>query len=428
MENGTDDITINILADNEEYVAVDSVAFGKSEYILNVNNGAAPWQVAISATAMAAEEGKTPSVTGIVYSTSSDHIWVEFDEDGNAFAHANALGTYTITATALGDSDKKGIATVLVTSLIGEEEPYQTGFYLIGQLDGVEVGNWTSIKPDVQTFEGSDFAKWTLSDISDGNTVYSGEFDLRAGDRFSIAFLGMDGNWYGIIDNQYMSWEKSQGTYWENDINIEMSENGHYVVTLDLSGETPFFYILRDGDYNPGAMEYDLWLYIVRAGDSWNADLSQEGNIVARIGYIHIVDGKEQGELVPYEADSNVVDFYEFFTLTNEWPNIQFVTAYGGADNNGIEGGSFLNATWYGDAYTVEQSSEPKFFSGDAYSETGEADHFTNHNAQLYWVSSVEGDIPAAMEGKMTVSFTFTFDGNGVLTGVKLDFVTAAVE
>lgn len=73
---------------------------------------------------------------------------------------------------------------------------------------------------------------------------------------------------------------------------------------------------------------------------------------------------------------------------------------------------------------TRGEDEEP-FFTGDAYSASQAADHFTNYNAELYWVSSVPGYILEDMAGKMTVSFTLTLDATtGVLTGVALNFVT----
>lgn len=408
--NANDNITITILADGEEYVEVTDIHFTSESYLVNVNNGAQPW---VSSTPIAAVVNEDASVQGVVYSTSSAHIWIEY-VDGQAYVHADALGTYQLTATALGNSEvKSDPVNVLVTSLIEteteeSETKYSTGFYLIGQLDGEEVEGWTSIKPEVTTFEGSDFANWTLPVVAGtNNTVYSAEYNLRAHDVFSIAFLGMDGNWFGIINNQYMNWDDSVGTYWENGINIEMSENGRYAITLNLSGEVPSFTVARVGDYNPEQQEYDLYLYIVRSGDSWDGSISDENNIIATVGYIHMVDGVAQSMTLTIDS----VDFYEFYTTSGEWPTIQFVTAYGGT--YGLEGGYFQNATWYGSAHTGIT------FGGDAYSATGEDGRFTNFNSELYWVGDITADV------NMKVSFTFTFDESGALTAVELNFVTA---
>ena len=69
---------------------------------------------------------------------------------------------------------------------------------------------------------------------------------------------------------------------------------------------------------------YRMWLYIVRSGDSWNGAVSDEGNVIARVGYVDILNGKAQSGLVITSGD---VDFYTFYTTTLVWPTIQFVTA-----------------------------------------------------------------------------------------------------
>ncbi len=444
LENPTDNITITILPNGVVYAPVETVTFTNPEgYLVNVNNGATEW---ISSTPIEAVVNTDASVQGVVYSELSDHIYIEYRDidpseevvDLRPFVHADALGTYKIYATSLGaNKDGETVTaetTVLVTSLIEteseEETTYSTGFYLIGVLDGEEVENWTSIIPEKQNFEGSDFANWTLPVVAGSNNkVYSNTFNLREHDRFSIAFLGMDGNWGGIINNHYMNWGESTGsTYWENGINIEMSENGRYTITLNLSGEGPSFTIERIGDYNPD-VAYRMWLYIVRSGDAWDGAVSEEANVILRVGYIDILNGKAQTGL---ELTSEAFDFYQFYMDNHEgvWPTIQFVTAidwdYPTTEENnyGIIGGVFQSATWYGEVH------QGVTFSGDAYIaaadvKEGDENYFTNYRSQLYWVGEGENhdEIPATQEGQMTVVFKFTFDEGGVLTNVALNFV-----
>ena len=421
LSSAINDITITILADGEEYTPVTSINFTSESYLVNVNNGATPW---ISSTPIEAVVNEGASVTGISYYENSDHLYIEYI-DGKPYVHADALGTYTIYASALGNSElDPAEVKVLVTSLVEPlPENESSGFYLIGRLDGVEVNGWTSIEPDVTDFTGEYsalFADWTLK-VGATAGIYTESFNFRAHDVFSIAFLGMNGSWDGIVNNQYMNWDDSVGTYWNNDINIEIAENGRYTVTLNLTGEGPSFTIVRIGNYNPET-EYDLYLYVVRSGDSWNASLTDEGNVLVTVGYIHINNGVAESMTLTTEG----YDFYEFYTTTHEWPDIQFVTAYGASDGTGIEGGYFQNATWYGSAHTGIT------FSGDAYSATGAANYFTNFSgrSELYWVGQGEGrdQIPEDMKENMTVAFTFTFDEGGVLTKVELNFVPAPTE
>ena len=420
LSNAITDITITILADGEEYVSVTSINFTSESYLVNVNNGATPW---ISSTPIEAVVNEDASVTGISYYENSDHLYIEYI-DGKPYVHADAIGTYTIYAKALGSTELDAAeAKVLVTSLVEPiPENESSGFYLIGRLDGVEVSAWTSIEPEVTDFTGEYsilFADWTLK-VGAIASIYSETFNFRAHDVFSIAFLGMNSNWWGVIDNQYMNWDESVGTFWNNNINIEIAESGRYAVTLNLTDEVPSFTIVRIGSYNPD-VEYDLWLYVVRACCAWNPSLTDEGNVLVTVGYIHINNGVAESMTLTSEG----FDFYEFFATTYEWPDIQFVTAYT-LDGTGIAGGYFQNATWYGSVHTGVT------FSGTAYSATGEENHFTNYEgrSELYWVGQGKclNQIPESMEGQMTVEFTFTFDEGGDLVGVELNFATPTIE
>lgn len=412
LPNPTDDVTITILPDGEPYVPVSAVTFTNTEeYLVNVNNGATEW---ISSTPIEAMVNADASVQGVVYSELSDHIYIEYREVENEagemelkpFVHADALGTYTIYATSLGaDADGNTVTaetTVLVTSLVGTEPNYSTGFYLIGELGGRIVENWTSIPPTETTFGDSDFAHWTLPLSAQQDKIYTATYHLEALDRFSIAFLGMDGNWGGIINANYMDWANSVGNYYESDGNVQTTVAGEYIITLNLSYERPFFRVdLVEEDTST----YNLNLYIVRGGDTWNADATEQENILATVGYIQIVDGVAQSLTL-------TLDSYTFTADPASWPVIQFVTA------RGIEGGYFYGETWYGESY------RDLTFDGTAYRDPDAEDlagHFTNYNGNsvLYWVSdSVSTTTP------ITVSFTFTFNAAGVLTNVVVAFPT----
>lgn len=140
-----------------------------------------------------------------------------------------------------------------------------------------------------------------------------------------------------------------------------------------VRGEGPSFTIQRIGDYNPD-VAYRMWLYIVRGCCSWDYAISQEANVIARVGYIDILNGEAQT----------------------------------------------TDPTWYGETH------QGVYFSGDAYlanvPEEG-ANVFTNYRgrSKLFWAAT---SIPDDSDVNMTVIFTFTFDEAGELTHVELNFVT----
>lgn len=460
FDNPSDNITITILADGETYTAVSSISFTSDYYLVNVNNGAKPW---ISSTPIEATVNEGASVTGVGYFTDSDHVYIEYldvdpseeVENLKPFVHANAIGTYTIYAYALGNRElEPAKVEVLVTSLIVPNENGEigsdttSGFYLIGILDGVEVEGWTSIVPEKQNFEGSDFAEWQLPlpTFEEGQEItkadletYSGEFHFKAGDRMSIAFLGMNGDWDGIINEQYFDWANAYGNFYESMGNIEFTISGYYRVTLNLGGTAPSFTVRLTSADDVNA-EYRIYYYIVRSGDSWDPTLNDQENTLAEIGYINMLDGVAQGNFVYTNTTDKaaVINFYSFYTTTGAWPNIQFVSAvarnYNVEDNHGLDDGYFLEATWYGSSY------EGIEFTGTAYykapdepdpDEEPRYNYFTNYLtfSELFWVGDENAEITSAMAGRMTVSFTITLDATtGVLKGVELNFVTTSTE
>lgn len=390
----TDSITITVLKAGEEYVAVSGIAFEEKNYTINVNNGDQEdrtWRVPIKASVNA-----DASVQGVVYYENYDEIYIEYDEDGQAYVRATALGTFTIYAAALGNTKEEDTATVLVTS--------ENGFYFIGILDGVMINNWASLSPETTSLTGTPYEKWALDATTDPAVYVSTEHHFEAYDVFSIAFLGMDGNWNGIIGEQNMDWDNSEGTYWESDGNVQITESGTYTIRMSLAAAQPSFTIVlnqRDSDIN-----YSLTLYIVKGGDAYDGNVSEEANVIATVGTIEVKNG------VPQTVELTL-DSYDFYGM-KPWPTIQFVTA------RSIEGGYFVGETWYGESYLGLN------FTGDAYkdaeAEEGEAGYFTNfnnnHNAVLYWTGTMAADA-------MTVSFTFTFDETApTLKAVAVNFVT----
>lgn len=385
-------ITIHVA--DSEYTAVTEIAFEQETYNINVNNGGEPWTVEIKANVNA-----DASIQGVYYMSTDDSLVIEYDAEGNAYARASKLGTFTIEAYALGDTKYVATAKVVVYS--------QDGFYLIGILGGERVNNWTSLDPEDTTLVGTPFADWALTATDD--THYSGEFTLEVGDQFSIAFLGMNHEWSGVINNAYFDAQNSAQSITLDGINIQINVRAIYRIDLDLSGENPVFTVTLVKELEPLPVITYRYVYVVWSGNSWDATASQRGNIIAEVGSLMYSDGVLQN----FTLTSASVNFYELATKRGVWPTIQFVIS------DDMQGGDyFVNAEWYGSAVA------PVIFGGDAYSEAPGTDGtFTNSGCELYWV----GDYDA--ETNMTVTFTFHFDEeSGALTSIDVNLVTPSVD
>lgn len=372
-------IELTVYGVEEEKVAVSSIAFTSEQYTINVNNGGSDWSTEISASV-----NESASIQGVTYTTSSDNIYVEYNETTDKYyVRASALGTYTVTATAIGDSNYSATATVYV---------YSDTFYLIGILGGETVASWTSVKPEVQTLEGTDYEKWALSYASDG--VYEGKFTLLYGDTFSIAFLGMNGNWDGVINNSYI--DETSDNYWESGINVQINVSGVYTIKLDLTGETPIFKLTFEEEAEDKENTYDLYVYIVASGSAWDSSLSQEGNIIATVGYIQVVKGVMQSLTVTLDSCS--------FASMSAWPTIQIVTA------KGIDGGYFVDATWYG------SSASSVKVSGGAYGNESDQLYNGGSGCEFWWVGS-------SYQSGSSYAFTFTFNEDATLATIAIEYV-----
>lgn len=400
---------ISILVAGQSYESVSSIAFEQSTYYLNVNNGAQPWTVGIKAIV-----NEDATLQGVYY--ASDDLIIEYDENGNALARATKLGTFQVTAYAIGNTDFTATANVVVASWMDVEDANPSGFYLIGILNGERVANWTSIAPEEQTFGDSPFASWVLSaealdtdPVTYSKVSYSEEFTFAAGDQFSIAFLGMNGSWDGVINNSYFNAADSDESITLDGINVQINIRGIYHVNLDLSGETPEFTVILDEELPPVDVTTYRYLYLVWGGSSWNGSKSESGNIIAELGTLTYVNGEFR---LFTAATTATVDMYtECQENGGVWPTVQFVIT---DDMNG--GDYFVNAQWYGTGAT------PLDFSGDAWSANpGTNGTFTNEGCQLYWVGSYDAST------NMTVTFTCSFSESGEFVGVAINFVPATV-
>lgn len=389
VENATNAISL-VLAP-EGYVAPDAVKFDSDNYEINVNNGGTPWTVEVHAEGILGE-GKTETVIPDVrYSTKDSGISVN---ESTGLVTASAFGVYTVTATALANPE----ATVSTTVTV-----YSSAFYLIGVLEGTAINDWTAILPDAtQDLSDTPFADWGLKPVDGSLTQYAGTFNFNADDTFSIVYLGMPGSWYGAIRATELDWENSSRTRLvESDNNVRILETGAYTVTLDIAGATPTFTVKYEGAAY--TTPYDLYLYMMRAGDAWDPNVSLVQNVLVAGGEIH-VDG---------ETNDQTLTFTYNFADMDAWPTFQFLTSSAG------EAGGLSDAYWYG------SDAEDVTIDGTAYSKTGEDGYFTNyygveegaHGCQFWYVG--------ATQTTRSVDFTVTFNAYGRITSIVMNWAVA---
>ncbi len=374
--------TVRLQVASATAVAPKSIAFTQAVYPLDLNNGGNAWTTTVTATVDAEAD-----LDLVRYSTTESAISVD---PLTGEVSASALGVYTVTATAVGDTSVTNTAQVVV---------YSSAFYLIGTLEGTTPNNWIAL--DNKTYQSLDetaFAKWGLTAVDGSLTEYTGEFDLDADDLFSIVFLGMDpGSWYAAVNSSYFDAESSTEYAIVDGTNVKILANGTYRVNLTLDSKGPHFNVelvhLED------VVPYDLHVYLMRAGDAWDSSASAVGNVLVDGGYIN-VNG---------ESGKSVTFTYDFNGMT-PWAVFQFLTA------PGTEGG-FADATWYGSDATTGIT-----ITGDAVKETyeeGETDFFTNGGSgcQFWYVGDMtSGEIPL-------VEFTITFNAAGRISGIEINFV-----
>lgn len=358
-------------------VAPTRIEFTQEVYELDVNNGGLDW----TATVLA-EVDADATVKNVTYSTTDAGITID---SVTGVVTASAFGTFTVTATAVGNPELSATAQVVV---------YSSAFYLIGTLDGTIPNNWIALDNETyRTLEGTPFENWGLTSVDGSLTEYSGEFVFDENDRFAIVFLGMDpGTWYGAINSANFDEEASSTQYVEIDeTNVKILADGKYEVKLTLGANGPRFSVelLELHEF----VAYDLYTYLLRAGDAWDGSKSAVENMLVSGGFV-TVDG---------ENNTTLTFRYNFSGMT-PWAVFQFITA------TGTEGG-FADATWYASDESVE-------ITGDAYG--NEDGKFWNDGAgcQFWYVgASMPDEIPE-------VEFTVSFDATGHITAIVMNFVT----
>ena len=365
------------LALSSEDVPVTSIEFSQDIYVLNLNNGGKAWEITVLAYV-----NNDATVKDVMYSTTDANIIVD---PVTGVVSASAFGTYTVTATSVSNPALSATAQVVV---------YSDAFYLIGVLNSVVVNEWIALDNETWTsLVNSPFENWGLQ-LVDGYLQFSGEFHFNEGDLFSIVFLGMNpGTWYGAINSNNFVASASTAYATTDSTNVKILADGRYRVSLLLENEGPRFEVeLIELD---DAVDFSLYLYLMRAGDAWLGDKSSVDNALASSAQID------------FKGEEMVVTLtYDFSEMLPSWPVFQFLTA------TGTEGG-FADATWYGDY------SKDVAISGNMWG--NEAGKFWNGGSgcQFWYVGSDLSNLP-------TVEFTVTFNAAGIITAIALNAPSTA--
>lgn len=349
----------------------ETVTFGAESYSIDVNNGENPWVTTVSATVDA-----DATVKGVIYSSDTINVNAQTGE-----VTASGFGVFTVRATAVGDSSVYAETTVTV---------YSSAFYLIGRLDGEVVNGWTALPTkDYTSLEGTLFESWGLKPTTEGSiTNFTLEnAHLDADDLFSIVFLGMAGDWYGAVNSNYFNAEgSSMEALAVNGTDIQVLVSGIYSVELTISDKGVSFTVtLVEADI---PVAYDLYLFLERAGDAWDASLSDVENALLAVDGHVVVDGKTNNQVLEFD--------YDFGGMT-PWAIFQFVTATGTT-------GGFADATWYGETTSTVSVTGTAIENGT----------FGYNGCQVWYVGE-------AMPDTLNVHFTVTFDELGAITSIVID-------
>lgn len=210
VKEQTASVDITIVAAGAAITPVSSIAFEQTSYAFNVNNNGA-----FNGTAtVKAKVNEDATNQGVTYSTSDAGVSVDAS---TGVITATKVGTFTITATAAGDSSKT--TTVDVTF-------YSDMFYITGA-----VNSWGDTGTNTTTV-GTKFENYTFTP----NATFT-EFTLQvaitsANSTFQIMFIGAGSTWdYAITgSNAKLTGLTNSGA------NIVFGSAGLWTVTIKLSG------------------------------------------------------------------------------------------------------------------------------------------------------------------------------------------------
>ena len=214
-------VDITVVAAGAQTTPVSTIAFEQTSYAFNVNNNGA-----FNGTGtVVAKVNEDATNKGVSYSTSDSGVSVDA---ATGVVTATKVGTYTITATAAGDSSKTATTTVTF---------YSDMFYITGS-----VNTWGDAG-SASTTVGTKFENFTFTPNA-SNTEFTIDVALSAGTTFQIMFIGAGSTWdYAITGaNATLSGASASGS------NIYISTAGLYTIKLDISGVKPTVTATRKGD------------------------------------------------------------------------------------------------------------------------------------------------------------------------------------
>ncbi len=272
-------LEIPVLPSTVEETPVDSIAFEKEHYYVNVNNAGLKWEQIVKATVNESATNQQVRYADITNYTQlgktlAAGLRPTVDPD-SGLVTAQVLGTVTIEATALGNPSQK--ATCEVTF-------YSDSLYLIGS----NYGGWDQLlKPTVTSLEGSVFEKYKFTQLSE--THYQYRLTINAVDDndqgFSIVFLGMDIGWNSAIRTanrlddfgtaQFGGWNSGKDySNAQDSKNTTFRKAGTYILDVDLSNPMALWTInYADSELSKFYLEYDQSQTTLRKSESMQIKL-----------------------------------------------------------------------------------------------------------------------------------------------------------
>ena len=221
---------ITLLPDDFEEVPPTKVTFEQEHYYFNVNNGGEEWMQVVKASVDSAA-----TIQGVKYRAGTNCTVDAIKGE----VRATRLGTYTVYATANGDSSVEASCKVTF---------YSDSFYLIGEIGDLQT--FTVLPPSQRTVTGI-YSNYKFEQVDETN--YRLERSLRAmqdksgnvGGKeygFQIAYLGCESTGANVIKTANLN---NQGCYHSSTYlsvregNMRVKETGVYIIELDLSASTP---------------------------------------------------------------------------------------------------------------------------------------------------------------------------------------------
>lgn len=273
-------LEIPVLPSTVEETPVDSIAFEKEHYYVNVNNAGLKWEQIVKATVNESATNQQVRYTDITNytrlgKTLAAGLRPTVDPD-SGLVTALVLGTITIEATALGDPSKTDICEVTF---------YSDGLYLIGK----NYGGWdNALEPTTTSLEGTAFEGYAFTKLSETHYQYAITINnVDDNDEgFSIAFLGMDTDWVSAIRTANRLDEFSTARFggWSNGVdyaNARDSKNtafrkaGTYILDVDLSKPMALWTInYADSNLTQMYLEYDEAKTALKENESMQLKLS----------------------------------------------------------------------------------------------------------------------------------------------------------